>query len=251
MGATYTPAGPPGATGAAGANGAAGADGQDAPGWAVGYETAAADWTDTDTIGGATGVYKTDRTLGVRMRTDKAADGATDTDGNRVQGLVRSIAGGDFVVGMRLSFDRPGVTADTTSTAIKAAAVFVDGADVSTAAWYGVGNYYSGVTLLSPSVLRFANEAGADRFESYAAFATILNAPGVGVGPYDVFLVRSGTTLTFYMGLAGGVPQAIYSWTVTAGAGLIGLRVAHQADVAHDLMPVILAYRDDFAEVPW
>lgn len=227
-----------------------------APDWAAHASAAivAGDWVSTHTLGGATEVYKEARTLGLRMRTDKAADGATDTNGDRVQGLAHAVGAGDFVVCMRLDFLRPGVGAADASTAIAAAVALIDGTGATAAddsSWYGVGNYYSGVGMTSPSVLRFSNTAGASRFESYGTFATILNAPGLGAGPYDVVFARSGTTLDTYMGAAGGAPALVYSYTVSAGAGYIAVRIAHQLGVSHDMQALVLAYRDNLAAVPF
>lgn len=243
MGATYTPPG--------------GGSAQTlAPDWAADSDAAvvAGDWVSASTLGAATGVYKATRTLGLRMRTDKAVDGATDTDGDRVQGLLHAAAAGDWVIGLRVSFDRPGVLVADASTALAGMLVFVDGTGATAAddsSWYGIGNYWSGVGFTQPSLLRFSNTAGASRFETYGAFATLLNAPGVGAGPYDVFFVRTGTALDIYMGPIGGAPALVHTYTVTAGAGYIGLRIQHQLGVAHDLMATIMAYRDDLAEVPW
>lgn len=243
--------GPAGPAGADGADGADGTDGTSAPDWVTDVPLVA-EWTTASAYGAATSVHKRARELGVQMATNKAQDGTTDTDGNRVQGLLRAVAAGDFVLGMRVAFNRPGVYVDTTSTAIAALVVFVDGTDVDTASWYGVGNYYSGVGFTSPTLYRFKNESGANRFETYdSGFAAVLAAAAHGAGPYDVFFVRTGTTLDTYVGPAGGVPQLVSSSTVTGGAGLFGLRMEFQIGVGHDMTALIMGYSDELEEVPW
>lgn len=212
--------------------------------------TVAADWTSASAAGAATGVYKEDRALGVRMRTDKAVDGATDTDGARVQGLTHPVGAGNFVVGLRLSIDRTATQlAATPAGAYESGVVFVDGDDVDADGFFGFMLYWSSTAYLSHEVYRITDAGGGDKFET-RSFTSLLSSPGLGPGPYDVFFVRSGTTLTAYAGQAGGVPQQVYSWTVTAGAGLLALRVQHHNAGMPDIMPVIHAYRS-FAEVPW
>lgn len=246
--------GPQGEEGPAGEQGPAGADGEDAggPGWVTAAAlTTPADWTDAFALGSLVSVFKEAVTLGVRMRTDKASDGTTDTDGNRVQGLLRSVPAGDFVVGLRFCLDRPGVAIGDTSTVVQGGPVFVDGEDAGDSSWYALQNYWSTAAWNNPTLYRMEEEDGADRFDSAAyAFGAILNAPALGVTPYDAFIQRSGTTLKMYLCPAGDVPQLAYTWTVTAGAGLVGLRLQHQSGVAHDLMAVIQAF-DTFGDLPW
>lgn len=209
----------------------------------------AADWVSTSTLGGATGVYKTERSLGLRMSTDRRVDG-TSIDGVRVQGLAHVVPEGDIVLGLRLSIDRVDTQASATPAgAYEAGVVFVDGGNVGTAAFYGFMQYWSSTNYASRDTYRITDEGGGARFES-RSYILLLGAPGIGSGPYDVFFVRVGTTLTVYAGPVGGVPQVIYSWTVTDGAGLLALRAQIHSAGMPDIQPVIHAYRT-FTEVPW
>lgn len=212
--------------------------------------TVAADWTSASAAGGATGVYKEDRPLGVRMRTDKAVDGVTDTDGARVQGLTHPVAAGDVVIGLRLSIDRTATQMSATPAgAYEAGVVFIDGDSVDDDGFFGFMQYWSSTAFAAHDLYRITDSGGADKFET-RSFNLLLSSPGLGAGPYDVFFVRTGTTLTAYAGPAGSVPQEVYSWTVTAGAGLLALRVQHHNAGMPDIMPVVHAYRV-MDEVPW
>lgn len=206
--------------------------------WAEGHAASAADWTSADAYGAATSVYHEDTAIGVRMRTDVADDGATATNGARVQGLLTEVAAGNFWIGARFSIDRVGVgLLETPAEAFyEAIAVFVDGQDAAADDWHGIGWYWSASTFLGQQIERYE----ASGFDNRAR-ATIMNAPGVGLGPFDVFFVREGTTLSIRVGQAGGVPQIAHSWTVTDEAGCIGFRVQHFSTA--DLQVVTHAYR--------
>lgn len=220
--------------------------------WAAGGTVPAPDdFVDTSTIGGATSVLKEVADIGLRVRTDKLANG-NDADGDRVQGVVKATPAGNFVLGMRVAFHRPGVTVEEATTAIAAAVCFVDGANVSTASWYSVGLYLSGVGMPGATAYRFARASGASRFESYdlALTAGVLGAGVMATGPFDVFFVREGTTLSAYMGPVGGAPPLIRTWVVSEDEGSAGVRIAHQLSVAHDMQATIIAWKLLDA-IPW
>lgn len=210
--------------------------------WAEGHAAVSGEWTSASTYGAATSVYHEATDLGVRMRTDKADDGVTDTNGNRVQGLLRTIAAGDFEARFRVSWDRTGVAASAGPSAYEASVVFVDNpGDVDAGSHYSVGIYWGGDTLPNGDINRYENTSGANRFES-RSFSNLFSTAIFGTGPVDVFLRRTGTTLAALMCTAGGVPQLMHSWTVSAGAGLVGLRAQHFLAIANDLYMTIHAY---------
>lgn len=247
-------AGPAGATGAAGAQGAqgpAGADGLSAPDWAAHEDgvPVIGDWFSASTVGGATGVYKESRELGVRMRTDKAVNGTTDTDGNRVQGLLHAVSAGDFIVGIRVAFDAVNTPITDAISTLEGTAVFVDGASAANDSFVGIGNYWTATFMRQAIFRRLQNVAGANRFETATA-NTIVSSPGLGGGPFDFFFVRTGTSLAGFVGAPGAIPQLAYTWTVSAGAGMLGVRIQHSAGTAVDCMALIQGYRV-FASLPW
>ena len=227
--------------------------------WAAGLSVeVSADWTDAGSEGGLITTHLEDRTLGVRIRTDLKSDGVTPVAGNRVQGAIRAIAGGDFKVGIRYRLDIPGVLINANSAVLSGGPVFIDGADLATASWYGVHQYLSSHNLLTAGTLSFQTEAGANRFDATAGqygFGTIFNGgfggPWMGLTDFDVFIERTGTDLIFYMGAARCAVHKIASWTVTAGAGWIGMRLQVQSGEPNPLQAVIIAYDDTFVEFPW
>lgn len=247
--------GPRGAAGAAGANGADGDDGADglsAPDWAAHADAAPVigDWFSASTIGAATGVYKESRELGIRMRTDKAADGVTDTDGDRVQGLLHAVDAGNFIVGIRVAFDATATPITDAISTLEGTVVFVDGDSVADDSFVGMGHYWTATYMRSPTTFRrLQNVAGANRFETGTA-NTLVSSPAWGGGVFDFFFVRSGTDLRGYVGAPGAIPQLAYTWTVSAGAGQLGVRIQHSAGTPVDLMAVIQAYRV-FTTLPW
>lgn len=209
--------------------------------WAEGNVASAGDWASASTWGAATSVYHEATDLGVRMRTDKDSDGVTDTNGNRVQGLLRTVSAGNFEARFRVSWDRAASAAGDGPSAYDGSVVFVDGQDVDASSHYSVGMYWGGDTLQNGDINRYENTAGADRFES-RSFANLFSTAIFGTGPVDVFLRRTGTTLEVLMCSGGGVPNLVYSWTVSADAGLVGLRTQHYLGIATDLYMTIHAY---------
>ena len=217
--------------------------------WANGAPTLA-NWTDADSLGGADPVcLQTAQSGAVRMRTGFLADcstayGATD----RAVGFLRTIAAGDFIVAFRLQFSRPGVARGTGSTALIAGAIFVDGSDAAANSWFGPGVYLTGSTLLNSDHLGFESTAGAARFTTYSAFPAALVSPSYPEADY--ILVRSGTTLTAYVAPARSPGYLIATYTVTAGAGMVGVRSQTLLGTADEIDVAMTAYRQ-LTELPW
>lgn len=203
--------------------------------------TAAADWSSASAFGAATSVFIEDGDYGVRISTDRASNGAA-TNGSRVQGALQSMPAGDFEFRMRASLDRRDVTAVEAVNGYEATFIFVDGDNVDDDSNYGVGIYFGNDTVASADINRYSNTAGANRFESRSYDATLSNTPLFGIGPLDISITRSGTSVTVSMCNAGGVPQALYTWTsLSTEAALAGVRIQHFSDVATDLHVCVAA----------
>ena len=236
-GSSYTPA----ATAAVASSGSAD--------WANGDPTLA-NWTDADSLGGADPVcLQTAQSGAVRMRTGFQADCSTaygSTD--RAVGFLRTIAAGDFIVAFRLQLSRPGVARGAGSTALIVGAIFVDGSDAAADSWFGPGMYVTGSTLLNSDHLGFESTAGAARFTTYSAFPAALASPSYPEADY--ILVRSGTTLTAYVAPARSPGYLIATYTVTAGAGMVGVRSQVLFSTADEIDVAMTAYRQ-LTELPW
>lgn len=247
------PQGAPGAAGAQGAQGAQGASGSSAAGpwdWADpfyesgGDQLAAVDpnlWTDASAIGGATACTLTQVQSRI-MRVD------TSGAGNRVQGALIAVGAGDFVRLLRLGFQR-NVSALASSSVVLGGPAFVDGADVSTASWYGGGIYWGG-TDYANSGYTFDNTSGAARWESYdgGTYGVIWGTlPSCAC---DCAFVRVGTTLTLYWADMRGQLNAVRSWTVSAGAGYVGVRASVLLGSADNVNILVYAYRESLSSLP-
>ncbi len=204
-----------------------------------------ADWPDADDAGGADGICR-DQVADGRIRLRSALDSDCSTDyasATRTGGVLRTIGAGDFRVAVRFGW-APKSWANFGGTHL-AGVAFVDGADASTASWYGIAAYAAAGTVV---LYDFQQAAGAARWEGYqaAAFTAIATAWPV----VDVVIERVGTTLTHYCAPAQGAFVACGTETVSAGAGLIGLRVQVETSTADEFDVVLDAYRTGLSEVP-
>lgn len=229
--------GPPGPEGPEGPAGPQGAAGQPA-----GFDfmsvnatdtfTLAA-WQDAGAVGGATTVQRflldTDR--GVACRPNVLANGGAAT-GTRAQGLLLNVAAGDFCHGLRVYLQVPARAFNTNlGDTVEFGAVYVDGASASTASWYGIiAEYTAGnVWPSTPTIYRMESTSGSPRWTTFSAYTSI-GSPWDYAVEMDVWLARSGTTLSAYVARAGEAPQFVYSWTVGTGAGMIGARFQMYAE---------------------
>lgn len=217
-----------------------------------------ADWVDADDIGGATSVDKESAEGGrfLGMATNRLTGGG-GVSGNRAQGLLTAVAGGDFLVEVPMGFSTTSLSDAVIACSLYTGAVFVDGADLDTANWYGLAQRWS-FAAIGTSISTFhvmANTAGGAG--KWAAWTTATAVAGLGANFGGLQLVmwlgRSGTTLTAYISRMGGIPVPVATWTVSAGAGYVGVRAAVEDYVAATVWDVvILGYGYQASAVlPW
>jgi hypothetical protein len=210
----------------------------------------AADWPDAEAAGAINGVCRDEiasRVLRVRANLD--SDCSTDYGTtNRTLGILRSIGAGDFRVAMRYVMTPTGWD-DYLSVAV-AGPIFVDGTDASADSWYGAGAYYTTEQVRegTGTIYRLSSSVGANRFETYNAYTSVETGVGARI---DAVLERSGTTLTIWMGPTGGPLHSMGTHTVSAGAGLIGLRTQTALSTNSELDLTLVAYRTGLTEIPW
>jgi hypothetical protein len=207
-------------------------------------------WPDAEAAGASNGVCRymiAGRVLRVRANLD--SDCSTDYGtANRTLGILRSIGAGDFRVAMRYVMTPTGWD-DYLSVAV-AGPVFVDGPSAAANSWFGVGAYYTNERVRegTGTLYRLSSSTGTARWESYDAYTAVETGVGARV---DAVLERSGTTLTIWTGPTGGPLHSMGTHTVSAGAGLIGLRTQTALLTNQELDVTLVAYRTGLSEVPW
>ena len=219
--------------------------------WAQGVPSVA-DWPDAVTYGGADEVCITSvLATGVKIRAGYKADCTTAWGSvDRAVGALRTIPSGDFRVAFRLQISRPGVARATGSSVLIAGPAFVDGTDAAANSWYGVGLYLSTSTLLNSEILALQSDTGAARWTTYnSPYPSVLASPSWP--EVDYVLERTGTTLNIYAAPARGAGFLIASHTVTAAAGLIGLRSQVLLTSADEIDILLQAYRSGLTALPW
>lgn len=185
------------------------------------------DWADAGTVGGATTVKRALLAAGGVAIYPKTLANLSTASGARVQGALVSVPAGDFVQGFRIGVSTPSkVATDALGDNVDFGAAFVDGTDVSTSSWYGIlADYGSGSSwYVEPRTYTMSTTSGASRWDSASTYASIIPAVSHLGKTYDIWFQRSGTTLTAYVGRPGQTPVKAISWSVSAGAGLAGLR---------------------------
>ena len=248
--------GPQGAGGSAGSQGSQGAQGAGASAsnpldWADPANAVAGDqltvvdpalWTDASTIGGSTASTLT--AVGSRYMRVVTSGGS----GNRAQGALIAVPAGDFIRAMRIGFRRS-VLGGIASNTLNAGPVFVDGANVGSASWYGPASYWGSQNDFAMSGYALQNEAGANRWETYdGSYASLWT--NENLIQWDVIIARVGTTLTIYWGPQRGQMNSVKSWTVSAGAGLVGVRTEVMSGSPDSVDVFVYAYRVSLAAVP-
>ncbi len=146
----------------------------------------------------------------------------------QAQGLVHTnnTPAGDFVYAARLGVQFPVGMNPNTVTDFEAYFVFFDGTtDVDIDKWQGSG-------LLGISDTQETWELGPSVGTSVTAYWNS-TAPGGFTniadwrgGTYDIFLQRSGTDLHIFYAIAGQMPSFMYTYTVSANAGKLGVRLS-------------------------
>ena len=172
--------------------------------------------------------------------------GATD----RTMGMVRAVAGGNFRIAFRLQFSRSDVARATGSTQLLAGPVFVDGTSVAANSWYGAALYLASTTLLNSGVMKLESTAGVARWETYSTFtANVLPSPSLPES--DWVLERDGTTLNIYTGPARGAGFLVATFTVSAGAGYVGVRSQTLLSDATAVDIAVVGYEEGLTALPW
>lgn len=213
-------------------------------------------WQDAGAVGGATTVLRSllDTDRAVRCTPSKLANWST-ASGGRAQGLLLNVAAGDFCHGLRVYLQVPAKAFGASlGDTVEFGAVHVDGTDASTADWRGIiAEYTSGnVWPQTPTIYRMEGTTAPNKWTTFTSYAS-LGSPWDYIVQMDVWLIRSGTTLSAYVARAGDAPQLVYSWTVGTGAGMIGARFQMYAETsANTYYMGILAHSGSAtATPPW
>ncbi len=216
-----------------------------------------ADWQDAGSVGGGTTVTRTLIGGGRGIVMDAAHDAAGDAiTGLRSQGLLRNVAAGDFCHGFRMYLFTDVEIAQTLGDTVAFGAAYVDGLNAGTASWYGVTLSYAhgGVwPPLNPVFYRESSTAGSGRWDTTSSSTLMYSTPWYYAVQFDAWLVRSGTSLTAYIARPGDPPQLFHTWTVSAGAGMVGLRFQVSAAFSNNPYYVgLLAHSgSETATPPW
>jgi len=214
------------------------------------------DWADAGSVGGATTVK---RALlaggGVAIYPKTKADLST-ASGARSQGALLTVAAGDFVRGFRIGVSTDDKALGTSlGDTIEVGAAFVDGANVGSSSWYGiVREHGAGVAWYTePTLYSMSTTSGAGRWDTASTYTSLTGAVAPLSTTYDVWFRRSGTTLTAYVGRPGQVPLKAASWSVSAGAGLAGIRFQMWSESAANSYTVTCTLHTSTATavLPW
>lgn len=214
------------------------------------------DWVDAGDAGGATTVKRALLASGGVAIYPKTTAALGTASGARSQGALVTAPAGDFVHGFRIGVSTSSKSAtDALGDTVEVGAAFVDGADVGTGSWYGIVGEYgaSAAWYAEPTLYAMSTTAGAGRWDTAGAYAVIAS----GVAPlgktFDIWFVRSGTTLTAYIGRPGQTPVKAASWSVSAGAGLAGIRFQMWSESAANVYTVTCTLHTATASavLPW
>ena len=215
-----------------------------------------ADWADAGSIGGATTVKRALLGSGGMAIYPKTTAALGTASGARSQGALVTVAAGDFVQGFRIGVSTSSKAAtNALGDTIEVGAAFVDGANVGSSSWYGIVSEYGSGTAwyAEPTLYSMSTTSGTGRWDSAATYTSVVS----GVAPlgktYDVWFMRSGTTLTAYIGRPGQTPVRAASWSVSAGAGLAGIRFQMWSESAANAYVVTctLHTATTTAALPW
>ena len=214
------------------------------------------DWADAGSIGGATTVKRALLASGGIAIYPKTTAALGVASGARAQGALVSVAAGDFVHGFRIGVSTPSkaISASLGDT-IEVGAAFVDGTDVGTSSWYGiVGDYSAGTAWYAESSLySMSTTSGAGRWDSAVSYTALVSAVAPLNKTYDIWFQRSGTTLNAYVARPGQAPALAATWSVSAGAGLAGIRFQMWSESAANVYTVTctLHTATTTAVLPW
>lgn len=197
---------------------------------------AVSDWTDANAAGADVALA----TLADGSYGDYVVmvPGASTTDN---YGATTPIGAGNFTWCVRFSTTKPDVTSHGLAVTGSVYAAFVDGTNVDTADWYGVGLVYLSDDYASALLYAAtSNGGGTDEWDSVVSTVATNAYTSSGL---DACFVRSTTTLTIYIApyLGGGWIKA-QSQTVSADAGLMAIII--DAGDAYSHRAVVYAYGD-------
>lgn len=214
------------------------------------------DWVDAGSIGGLTTVKRALLDQGGIVIKPKTKANDTTASGARSQGALTSVAAGDFVRGFRIGISTPSkLINEALGDTIEFGAAFVDGANVGTSSWYGVvGELSSGAGWYSqPTIYKMSNTAGSNRWDTAASYTSLASGVSPLTHTYDIWFVRSGTTLKAYVSLPGGSPLTAATWSVSADAGLAGIRFQMWGESAANtyFVTCTLNYSSTDSNLPW
>lgn len=214
------------------------------------------DWADAGSIGGATTVKRALLASGGVAIYPKTTAALGVASGARSQGALVSVAAGDFVHGFRIGVSTDDKTVGATlGDTIEVGAAYVDGTDVGSSSWYGVVREHgAGVAWYTePTLYSMSTTSGTGRWDTASTYASLTGAVAPLSTTYDVWFRRSGTTLTAYVGRPGQAPLKAASWSVSAGAGLAGIRFQMWSESAANTYTVTctLHTATTTAVLPW
>lgn len=171
---------------------------------------------------------------------------SSNNTANLVGVLAESVSSGNFVVAIRMKTGAYGIDFNTTMYA-GAFVAFWDGTDTSTNSFYAVGPFRRTHDQDSGGIARI-NGTGRPALTSLAA---TVQAAGPGLGDIvDVVVARTSTTLTMYAGPAGGNLIQMDTWTVSTGAGTIGIVAGGTAPATTWVDVVGIATSGTFTSMP-
>ena len=160
------------------------------------------------------------------------------------QGVYIAAVAGDFIYHIRMGEARRGVDINTSSSNWTAGVGFVDGPTVNGSDGHFVNRRYAANTLGTSLWQYGICNGGGNRFNNYTVVTSIGGTNSPLHTFFDVILQRSGTTLIMWGAGEAEPHHRIDAVTVSAGAGLIVVRLA-ASQSGHDLR----AFVDAFARV--
>lgn len=214
------------------------------------------DWVDAGSIGGATTVKRAVLAQGGIVIKPKTKADDTTASGARSQGALTSVASGDFLRGFRIGVSTDDKTSsDSLGDTIDVGVAFVDGTNVGSNSWYGVVTEYSSGNpwYYEPAIYYMSNTSGTNRWDTASSYTAAINPVSSLSKTYDLWVRRSGTTLSIYIGKPGATPSKIFSWSVSTGAGLAGIRFQMWGESAANTYNVTctLNYSATNSTLPW
>lgn len=203
-------------------------------------------WTDLDTANTGSGSALLDP---VTLTTPASGGGkvlsVVLTGGGDITlgGIVMPSVAGNFIYAARIGSMFPAPPASGSPWAFPAEwevqFCYWDGTNITASPDIAAGGTHGNGSLYD-AVLGAAHKSGnANSFAQPSV--TDAYIPSIGAAhTFDCWLERTGTTLTVWLALPGNPPIAFKSYTVTANAGLVGLRMTNKSEI--DLQAFLYAF---------